>query len=239
MGRDKQYTDEFKQDVLAMAAEGTRTITQIEHDLGLPPGLISKWQQRHRTQEQRPGSGARIPASSHPPLNPRAYAVSQYGAAAAIVVLIVSAPLQVGIALAAPGAGMFVVTAILSLLLTLPLFLLLRATPPVVTDDTGITLSPRVGKTLRVAWDDVHDVKPYSLLPPPDSETVRRAAVGRKKYRAAEGLMLCCAGLPWPYRIVGWFAGEGFRGVFAVTNRSHAGYDALKARNEKRSRPPA
>lgn len=169
-----------------------------------------------------------MPVSTHPPLNPRAYAVAQYGASAAIAALVVSAPVQVWIALRVLGAGLFVVTALLSLLLTLPLILLLRATPPVVTDDTGITLSPRVGRTIKIAWGDVQEVKPYPLLPPADAEAVRRAAVGRKKYRAAEGIMLRSTALPWPYRVVGWFAGEGFRAVFAVTNRSHAEYDRLK-----------
>ncbi|MBK9125463.1 MAG: hypothetical protein IPM16_20390 [Chloroflexi bacterium] len=176
-------------------------------------------------------------ASNHPPLSPHAYTVSQYGAAAAIAALTFSAPVQVLIALRVPGAGLFVVTAILSLLLTLPLFLLLRATPPVTTDDAGITLKPRVGRTLTIAWGDVHEVRPYPLLPPTDSEAVRRAAVGRRRYRVAEGIMLRCAGLPWPYRVVGWFAGEGFRPVFAVTNRSHAEYDRLKKEIERRVKP--
>lgn len=178
-----------------------------------------------------------MPASSHPPLNPRAYAVSQLVGAAGVGALFLSAPVQVGIALRVPGAGLFIVTAILSLLLTLPLILLLRATPPVTTDDAGISLNPRVGRTVTIAWGDVQEVKPYPLLPPVDSEAVRRAAVGRKKYRAAEGIMLRCAGLPWPYRVVGWFAGEGFRPVFAVTNRSHAEYDRLKKDIERRVKP--
>ena len=46
----KKYTDEFKQDVLAMAAEGTRSVAQLERDLDITPGLVYKWQQRYRVK---------------------------------------------------------------------------------------------------------------------------------------------------------------------------------------------
>jgi len=48
MGRYKQYTDEFKRDVLAMVAEGSRSVAQLERDLDITAGLIYKWQQRYR-----------------------------------------------------------------------------------------------------------------------------------------------------------------------------------------------
>jgi transposase len=44
----KKYTDEFKRDVLAMAAEGTRSVAQLERDLDITTGLVYKWQQRYR-----------------------------------------------------------------------------------------------------------------------------------------------------------------------------------------------
>lgn len=53
MRRYKKHTDEFKRDVLAMVAEGTRSVAQIERDLDLTPGLVYKWQQRYRVQEER------------------------------------------------------------------------------------------------------------------------------------------------------------------------------------------
>lgn len=164
-----------------------------------------------------------------PPLKPRSYAVSQYVVAGALAALLVGAPVQVAAGLLLPGAGMFVVTAVLSLLLALPLLLALRATPPVTIDDAGLTLTPRIGRPARVAWDAVREAKPYPLLPPSETETLRRAAAGRKKYAAAEGIMLTSDALPWPYRVVGWFAGEGFRGAFAVTNRMHADYPRARA----------
>ena len=164
-----------------------------------------------------------------PPLNPRAYAISQVVTAVAIAALLASVPFQVFVGLTTPGAGLFVITALLSLLLIWPLLLNLRATPPVTLEDSGITLMPRIGQPAFIAWRSVREVKPYPLLPPPEAETLRRAIAGRKKYAAAEGLMLTSDSLPWPYRAVGWFAGEGFRGAFAVTSRSHRDYAKLKA----------
>jgi transposase len=51
MGRYKQYTEEFKRDVLAMVDEGKRSVAQIERDLDLTTGLIYKWQARYRVSE--------------------------------------------------------------------------------------------------------------------------------------------------------------------------------------------
>ena len=172
-------------------------------------------------------------AMHFPPLNPRAYTVSQSVTAAAIAALIVSVPFQVFVGLTTAGAMLFVITALLSLLLIWPLLLNLRATPPVTLDDSGITLTPHIGRPAVVAWESVREVKPYPLLPPPETETLRRAMAGRKKYAAAEGLMLTSDALPWPYRAVGWFAGEGFRGAFAVTSRSHRDYAKLKTAVER------
>lgn len=168
-----------------------------------------------------------------PSLHPRAYAVSQFVTAGAIAALVASVPFQVFVGATTPGAGLFVITALLSLLLIWPLLLNLRATPPVRLEDTGITLTPRVGRPVFVAWKMVREVKPYPLLPPPETETMRRAMAGRKKYAAAEGLMLTSDALPWSYRAVGWFAGEGFRGAFAVTSRSHRDYAKLRMAIER------
>lgn len=46
----KKYSDEFKRDVLAMAAEGRRSVAQLERDLDITPGLVYKWQQRYRVK---------------------------------------------------------------------------------------------------------------------------------------------------------------------------------------------
>ena len=46
----KKYSDEFKREVLAMAAEGTRSVAQLERDLDITTGLVYKWQQRYRVK---------------------------------------------------------------------------------------------------------------------------------------------------------------------------------------------
>lgn len=50
MGKYKQYSEEFKRDVLAMVAEGKRSVAQIERDLGLTSGIIYKWQERYQVK---------------------------------------------------------------------------------------------------------------------------------------------------------------------------------------------
>jgi len=160
-----------------------------------------------------------------PARNPRGYRISQWVLAATAGVLAISALPQVFLAFAIPGGGMFVLTALLSLALILPIVLMMSATPPITLSREGFTLQPGIGKPTTVLWAAVKEVKPYSLLPPEDSETTRRLMVGRKNYRPAAGTMLVCEGLPWRYRIVGGFAGEGFTPVVAVTNRTHAEYD--------------
>ncbi len=48
----KKYTDEFKREVLAMVAEGKRSVAQLERELDITSGLIYKWQQRYRVQDK-------------------------------------------------------------------------------------------------------------------------------------------------------------------------------------------
>ena len=49
--------------------------------------------------------------------------------------------------------------------------------------------------------------------------------------------MLIIPSLPLQYRFTGLFAGEGFTGVIALTNRSHTDYDALIKQVEKHVAP--
>jgi hypothetical protein len=178
-----------------------------------------------------------MPTSDHPALSPRAYATSQRIAVIAAALLILSAPLQVILAFAIPNAILFVITALLSLMLVLPLILTLSATPPITLTDEGFTVHPAIGRASTVRWEDVTSLKPYPLLPGPDSEVLRRSTVGRKNYKAAEGLMLTCPTLPWRYRVVGFFTGEGLTPTVAVTNRSHANYAHIAHVLGKRFQP--
>ena len=45
--------------------------------------------------------------------------------------------------------------------------------------------------------------------------------------------------LPLPYRFTGLFAGEGFRGVIGLTNRTHTDYERLIEQVEKYTKASA
>jgi transposase len=53
MGNYKKYSNEFKREVLGMVAAGERSVSQIERDLDITSGLIYKWQQRYRVEENK------------------------------------------------------------------------------------------------------------------------------------------------------------------------------------------
>ena len=48
----RQYTGEFKREVLAMAAKGEKSISELERDLGITAGLVYKWRRRYRFDEK-------------------------------------------------------------------------------------------------------------------------------------------------------------------------------------------
>jgi hypothetical protein len=168
-----------------------------------------------------------IQQSQHPSPQPGVYRLTQYLTAVAIIGVLLAAPLQILLAVAFGNAPLFYITGILSLLLLLPLLLYSAATPPVTLTSTGLVLHPGIWPEQRITWEQISALKPYPLLPPAETEPVRRAAVGRQKYQPAAGLMLVVPGLPLPFRAVGFFTGEGFKPVVAVTNRTHTNYDRL------------
>ncbi len=47
----KKYPDEFKREALKLAAQPGMKVGQVERDLGITPGLIYKWRQRFRVDE--------------------------------------------------------------------------------------------------------------------------------------------------------------------------------------------
>jgi hypothetical protein len=165
--------------------------------------------------------------STHLHPNPLLDRVTQYGAVALVLVMLVATPLQIALALLGGPGGLFVFTGVATLLLTPPVLLLTTATPRVTVSPDGITIQPLVWKEQYLRWDAVLAVKDYPLLPPSDSEIGRKALAGRRRYRAAEGKMLVIPGLPVQYRVTGYFAGEGFTGVIALTSRTHQEYDKL------------
>jgi hypothetical protein len=161
--------------------------------------------------------------SAHP--KPWLDRLTQYGAVVMLVFILVSVPVQLVLALT--GLSLFAWTAIFTLLLGPFVLLLTVATPAVSLSAEGLTIQPMIWKTRFVPWSAVKAVKPYPLLPPPDTEISRQHLSGRKNYRPAAGMMLVLPDLPLPYRVTGVLAGEGFIPVIAITNRTHTGYDRL------------
>lgn len=153
-----------------------------------------------------------------------------YGAIGLVIVMVIAAALQVVLALLIQPGLLFLLTAFFTLALTPFILSLTTATPAVTIAHEGLTIEPVVWKSRFVPWDAVQAVKPYPLLPQASAETTRRAMVGRRKYRAAEGMMLVIPSLPVQYRIIGWLAGEGWTPVIAVTNRTHRDYETLISR---------
>lgn len=141
--------------------------------------------------------------------------------------LVIAVPLQILLALLIRQAPLFYLTAAFSLLLIFPLMMQSAATPAMTISDEGILLQPVLWRERFVAWREIERVQPYPLLPPSDTESLRKALVGRKNYHPAEGVMLLIPSLPFPYRATGFFVGEGFRPVVAITNRTHQHYEQL------------
>ena len=169
-------------------------------------------------------------ASKHTHPHPLTDSLSQYVGIGLAVVMVVAGIGQIG--LAAFGLPLFLLSGAITLLLIAPVLMLTSATPAVSIAADGITIQPRVWRDRFVTWGEVRAIKDYPLLPPKDAEVTRRTMVGKKRYRAAEGKMLIIPSLPLQYRFTGLFAGEGFTGVIALTNRSHTNYDRLIAEVE-------
>lgn len=166
--------------------------------------------------------------STHAHPNPPLDRITQYGAIILSVVMLLAVPLQVVLTLLGAPGGLFVITALITLALIPPVLMLTAVSPAVTLEQDGLWLEPRIWRRRFVAWDDIDAVKVYPLLPDANAEANRRAFVGRKNYQAAEGIMLVIPALPPQYRIAAFFAGEGGKGIVALTNRTHTEYAKLK-----------
>ena len=49
--KNKKYAEEFKREVLEMAAQPDVSVAQLERDLGITSGLIYKWRERYCVDE--------------------------------------------------------------------------------------------------------------------------------------------------------------------------------------------
>ncbi len=163
--------------------------------------------------------------STHAHPNPTIDRISQYAAFLLAVVMAIAVIAQLLLAIIG-GFHVFFVAAILTLILIPPV--LLRLTMPQVSiSQAGIQIQPYIGRELQIAWEDIEEVRPYPLLPQPDSEIGRRALLGRKRYRPAEGMMLIIPALPLHFRAAGLLTGARGKPVLVLTNRTHSDYPKL------------
>lgn len=166
--------------------------------------------------------------STHTHPSPARDRLAQYGAAALAAVMVVSVPLQMLLTLLGAPGGLFVMSALVTLVLVPVVLIPTMTAPPVTLTDDGLWLEPRIWPRRFVAWGDVAAAKEFPLLPKKNQEVTRRIFVGRDNYTPADGFMLVIDGLPITYRVVAFFAGETAHGVIAITNRTHTHYDHIK-----------
>jgi transposase len=50
--KNRKYTEEFKLEAIQLAAHSEKTLSAIEQDLGITPGLLSKWRKRYQANEE-------------------------------------------------------------------------------------------------------------------------------------------------------------------------------------------
>lgn len=55
----RTYTDEFKAEALELLANSGKSAGQIERDLGITPGLLTKWRAKYQAVQRR-GEGGEV-----------------------------------------------------------------------------------------------------------------------------------------------------------------------------------
>ncbi|MBE2184054.1 MAG: hypothetical protein IAE89_11555 [Anaerolineae bacterium] len=154
-------------------------------------------------------------------------------AAGLSLVMGIAALLQVIIALVA-GAPLLIITGVLTALLALPVLQNTARSPQVTLENDGLTVQTTLWRARKIPFSAVQAIREDPSLPPPGAEIYRKKAVGKAKYRPVEGKIIIASGLPLPYRLVGFFAGEGIKGVIAINSRSMPNYDRLMPLIEQR-----
>lgn len=162
---------------------------------------------------------------THP--NMSIYKVQQIALIGILILAVIASALLLVVAVML-SAPLFIIMSVLVLLLAMPLLMALVNTPPVTIREEGLLLERFIGGNHLIIWDDIEAIEPYPLLPQADQEILKQYFVGRKKYRAAEGIMLIVPSLPLPYRIAGILAAAERKPVIALTNRAHGDYYRLK-----------
>ena len=151
-----------------------------------------------------------------------------YGAVTLVALMVLLAPLQMLLTLGGAPGGLFLLSALVTLGLTPPVLMLTATSPSVRVENDGFWIEPVIWKSRFIQWHQVEAAKVYPLLPSQNQEVQRRAFVGRRNYKPAEGIMLLIKDLPPQYAIAAFFAGESGKTIIALTNRTHTDYTRLR-----------
>lgn len=167
------------------------------------------------------------PISTHPRLNPlRTRLISWFAAlllgtsALAVLVLLIVSILNV--------LPLLLITALFMFVLVSPVLLLTSLHPAIDVHEEGLQVTPLVWKSHFVPWQDLSHLTRHRLLGPPPTE--------RSGKKEVEGLMIVGRQGKWHFRVVGIFAGQSGKPVFAISDRTHQDFNTLRY-NLKKSLP--
>lgn len=62
MNHKKEYSQAFKVEAMRLAESSGKSISEIERDLGITPGLLHKWRRRYRVSEEQSGQAGLEPS---------------------------------------------------------------------------------------------------------------------------------------------------------------------------------
>lgn len=164
--------------------------------------------------------------SSHPHPKPRYRHLVGWLAGAGLMGVVVG---TVGLLVVGIGYGLPLMVLMVPFLwgTGAPLLLLTSLHPVITVEEDGLCLKPLFFPASFVSWETIIEMTDHRLLKPLDN--TRR---GRQR-KPVKGQMLLVERLPFHYRVVGAFAGYGFRPVFAISDRTHTDYEKLRREIKK------
>lgn len=165
--------------------------------------------------------------STHPRLNPTRTRLIGWFAAVVLGISFVTAVALLVLSIVYVLPLLFL-TALLLLVLVTPLLLLTSLHPAVDVHDDGLQVTPLVWKSHFILWENLSHLTRHHLLGPEPTE--------RSGQQKVEGLMVVAKRGKWHFRIVGLFAGQAGKPVFAISDRTHQDFNKLRF-NLKKSLP--
>lgn len=120
------------------------------------------------------------------------------------------------------GAGLTLLMIPFLLGLTVPLVLLVSLYPAVSVAEEGLRLQPNGMPGTFVRWEELEAIAEHTLLKPAPPPKLRREA------HQGDMIIVRKGAVPFYYRLIGMMAGYGTSPVFAISNRTHVEFSALR-----------